>query len=208
MTDSLILTLVLFCGAVYLAKLWYDDYRAADCGNPNPRALPGATAASLKLVWIGAIGAVLLVAIETLGENSLDVSSQQSDIRAIALLTMLGAGILEEVIFRGYLVVQTRGRTWLIASIIGFSLLFSLLHYQYYIDLIQQDDGWVLQVEIGAKEGWSLLILFANSLWFYSLRFLRWNPTRSLLPCFVAHISSNLAVFLVKLVQGHVTGLW
>ena len=208
MTDSPILTLVLFAGAVYLAKLWYDDYRKADSGDPNPRPLPGATGASLKLIWIGIIGAILLVAVETAGEISLGVSAEQSDIRAIALLTMIGAGIIEEIIFRGYFVIQTRGRAWLLSSIIGFSILFALLHYQYYINLTQHEETWTLTIDIGAKEGWSLFILFINSVWFYSLRFLKWNPTRSLLPCFLAHIASNAAVFIVKLAQGHVTGLW
>jgi len=208
MTDSPILTLVLFAGAAYLAKLWYDDYRKADSGQPHPRALPGATSASLKLVWIGVVGAIVLVAIETIGENSLGVSHEQSDIKAIALLTMVGAGIIEEIIFRGYLVVQSRGRSWLLASIIGFSLLFALLHYQYYITLSHNEDNLVLEINIGAKESWSLFILFINSLWFYSLRFLKWNPARSLLPCFAAHIASNVAVFFIKLGQGHVTGLW
>ena len=208
MTDSPLLIIVLFAAAVYLAKIWYDDYRAADSGKPNPKALPGATNASLKLVWIGIAGAIALVAIETVGEISLGVSDEQSDIKAIALLSLIGAGILEEVIFRGYLVIQSKGRAWLVASIVGFSLIFALLHYQYYMDLSKEGDDWILQIEIGAKEGWTLLILFVNALWFYSLRFLKWNPTRSLLPCFVAHIASNICVFVVKLAQGHVVGLW
>lgn len=208
MTESPLLILVLFAGAAYLAKLWYDDYRATNSGNPNPRALPGATSASLKLIWIGVFGAIILVGIETVGEISLGVSEDQTDIPAILLLSMIGAGILEEIIFRGYLAIQSKGRNLLILSVIGFSLLFALLHYQYYIDYSNEGDYATLTIKLGLKESWSLMILFVNSLWFYSLRFLKWNPNRSLMPCFSAHIASNIAVFVVKLAQGHVVGLW
>ena len=81
-------------------------------------------------------------------------------------------------------------------------------HYQYYTD-IPEDGTWRdLTFMIDAKSLWTLLLLFLNSLWFYWMRFSKWNPNRSLLPCFVAHIASNLGVFFVKLVQGHVTGLY
>jgi hypothetical protein len=53
-----------------------------------------------------------------------------------------------------------------------------------------------------------LLLLFLNSIWFYTLRFCKWNPRHSLLPCFAAHIASNVMVFVVKLAQGHVTSLY
>ena len=205
MTESPILTIIVFAAALYLLRLWYADYRSSGSGEPNPGALPGATPASPGIVWIGVAGALGLVAIETLGEIFLGISEEQSDIKAIALFSLIAAGIIEEVIFRGYLVVQKHGRGWLIVSVIGFSLLFTLLHYQYYTDFDGSGDGII---HIGTKEGWTLLLLFLNAIWFYSLRLCKWNPQKSLLPCFAAHISSNLAVFVVKLVQGHVTGLW
>lgn len=208
MTDSPLLTLLLFAGAVYLAKIWYDDVKAAKAGNPNPKALPGASTASMALILVGVLGAVILVGVETAGEIALGVSEEQSDIAAIFLLAMLGAGILEEVLFRGYLVVQSKGHTIRTLSIIGFSLLFALLHYQYYIDTATTDENTTITISLTAKSGWSLLILVLNSLWFYTLRFVRWNTTHSLLPCFAAHMASNAAVFVVKLAQGHVTSLW
>jgi membrane protease YdiL (CAAX protease family) len=208
MSDSPVLILVVFAGALYLAKLWRDDYLSGRAGEPNPRALPGATPVSMAAVWIGIAGAILLVLLETGGEIALGVSGEQTDIAGIFLLAMIGAGILEEVIFRGYLVVQSRGRTIFFLSIIGFSLLFTLLHFQYYAELEETATGYDLTLHPDAKAGWSLLLLFLNSIWFYTLRFFKWNPHHSLLPCFAAHIASNVAVFAVKLVQGHVTSLY
>jgi membrane protease YdiL (CAAX protease family) len=208
MSESPILIIAVFAGALYLFKLWRDDMLAAAAGKPNPKALPGAVAAGPIALAIGAAGALVLVLVETAGEMALGVSAEQTDITGLFLLAMIGAGVLEEVIFRGYLVVQGKGRRMLVGSIIGFSLLFALLHYQYYIE-IPDEGGWLdFQVSFNAKAAWSLLLLFVNSLWFYYMRFSKWNPGHSLLPCFAAHVSSNLGVFIVKLMQGHVTGLY
>jgi membrane protease YdiL (CAAX protease family) len=208
MSESPLLTLVLFAGAVYLFKLWLDDFRAWKAGTPNEKAFPGATSASMAAIWIGVTGALLLVLVETGGEIALGVSDQQSDITAFFLLAMIGAGVLEEILFRGYLVVTNKGRQILILSIVGFSLLFALAHYQYYTE-IPEDGGWAdFAFVVDPKSAWSLLLLFLNSLWFYTVRFFKWNPAHSLLPCFAAHIASNLGVFVVKAVQGHVTGLF
>ena len=208
MSDSPLLILVAFAAALYLLKLWIDDVRAARAGSPNPKALPGASLAPSLALWIGALGAAFLVVLETAGELALGVSAEQSDITVIFLFAMIGAGILEEVVFRGFLVVQNRGRALLILSIIGFSLLFALLHFQYYTE-IPEDGTWRdVELVITTKSGWSLLLLFLNSIWFYAVRFGPWNPSRSLLPCFVAHVTSNVGVFVVKLFQGHVTGLY
>lgn len=208
MSESPLMTIILFAGALYLFKLWLDDYKAWKGGNPNEKAFPGATSVGMTAIWIGVSGAILLVLIETGGEIALGVSEQQSDITAFFLLAMIGAGVLEEIIFRGYLVVTNKGRQILVLSIVGFSLLFALAHYQYYTE-IPEDGGWAdLQFILDPKSLWSLLLLFLNSLWFYTVRFFKWNPTHSLLPCFAAHIASNIGVFLVKAIQGHVTGLF
>jgi hypothetical protein len=55
---------------------------------------------------------------------------------------------------------------------------------------------------------WSTLILVVNSLFWFWLRFHPMNTKRSLLPCIVGHVASNVAVFVVKLFQGHVVGIW
>lgn len=208
MADSPLIILILFAGAVYLFKLWRDDFLAWKKGEPNEKGLPGATSAPPIALWIGAIGALVLVGIETAGELALGVSAEQTDITVIFLLAMIGAGVLEEVLFRGYLVVQNKGRNILILSVVGFSLLFALAHYQYYTEIPEEGSWRDLSFVIDPKSLWSLLLLFLNSLWFYWMRFSKWNPHHSLLPCFVAHIASNLGVFAVKLIQGHVSGLY
>jgi membrane protease YdiL (CAAX protease family) len=208
MSDSPILILVVFAGALYLLKLWRDDLLAERSGQPNPKALPGAKPVPVSALWIGGIGALLLVILETAGELALGVSAEQTDITAIFLFAMVGAGVLEEVLFRGFLVIDKKGHKLLISSIIGFSLLFALLHFQYYTEIPEEAAWWEFRFAIDTKAGWSLLLLFLNSLWFYTVRFFKWNPQHSLLPCFVAHVASNLGVFLVKLMQGHVAGLY
>lgn len=209
MSDSPLLILLVFAGALYLAKLWRDDLLALKAGNPNPRALPGATPVPLMPVMVAAIGAIVLVLVETGGELALGVSAEQTDISVVFLFAMVGAGILEEVIFRGYLVVTRKGTAILVGSIVAFSLLFALLHFQYYASMEETESGKkLLTLKIDAKSGWSLLLLFLNSIWFYTVRFFKWNPQQSLLPCFAAHIASNVGVFVVKLAQGHVTSLY
>ena len=51
-------------------------------------------------------------------------------------------------------------------------------------------------------------MIFAASLWFYTVRFFGLNPQRSLLPCVAAHAAKNLGVFTIKYVQGFVGGWW
>ena len=195
--------------AGYVLKLWLEDYRTGLAGKPHPKALPGATPAGWGLALIGIIGALLLVAAETAGEYALGVSAEQTNITWLFLAGMVAAGFIEEVVFRGFFVVDKKGRAALLGSIVGFSLLFALLHYQYYLEWPEEDSGWLeFTVVLNAKSFWTLLILVFNSLWFYYLRFMPRNRQRSLLPCFAAHVSSNLGVFIIKLAQGHVTALY
>ncbi len=194
--------------AGYIFKIWLGDYRASRAGRPHPKALPGAAPAGWGAAVIGIVGALLLVAAETAGEYALGVSGEQSGVTWLFLLGMTAAGFIEEVVFRGFLVADKKGRAALWGSITGFSLIFALLHYQYYLEWPREDSGWIeFNVILNAKSLWTLLILFLNSLWFYFLRFMPANRERSLVPCFAAHIASNLGVFIVKLAQGHVTAL-
>ena len=189
--------------ALYVGKLWLNDYRAHCSGEDPQKILPGAVPAPLTAVLIAVLGALCLVIIETLGENLLAISEEQSDTTVFFLPVMLAAGIIEEIIFRGYLVIPNRGRIVLVAGIVLGSLAFTALHTQYWISWSGPDAGW-FAIEISLKSAWTLNLLFANSLWFYFVRFTHSNPGHSLLPCFAAHIFSNAAVFLVKLIQGHV----
>ena len=111
--------------------------------------------------------------------------------------------MIEEVIFRGYLVIEHRGRAALWGGVVGASLLFALLHPSLW-DL----NGSGLSLHAGAKAWFSSTALLATSLWLYTARFFGLNPQRSLLPCFVAHGTKNVGVIVIKYVQGFVGGWW
>ena len=198
------LTVVIICGlALYLANIWGGDYRRASKGVSSEKALPGATPVGRSVIILAIIGALVILVVETAGEYALGVSGSQSNITWLFLPAMIAAGFIEELIFRGYLVVTKRGRRALVASIIGFSLLFALGHVQYWIEWKGPDKGY-FEIILSAKSAWTLLILFVNSLWFYTVRFFPLNKKHSLLPCVAAHIASNIGVFAIKLAQGHV----
>lgn len=199
-----LLLLALTLGGVYLARLWRDDVRAAAQGRPHANPLPGATPAPPRAVLIAVIGAVAIVALETAGEFALDVAAEQSRITWLfALYTIVGAPVIEELIFRGWIVVEHRGRRVMWAAAVGASLVFAVLHPF----LWRWDEGgfeWTL-----GRKGWfSTTVVFATSLWFYAARLAKWNPTRSLLPCFAAHATKNVGVVAVKAATGFVSGLW
>ena len=171
------------------------------------RAFPGTAPASAFLIIVAITGALVILAIETIGEYRLGTSATQSDIAGSFLLVMVAAGFLEELIFRGYLVIENRGRFILWSGILVVSAIFTLGHAQYWLLWGESSPTGDLSLNFTTGSHWTLMILFANSLWFYAVRFNRFNPARSLLPCFAAHISSNIGVFAIKLFQGHVVGI-
>lgn len=185
--------------AGYVLYLFIHDYRARLAGAEATGRLPGSTPGTPLAIWIGLTGAALITLLESWGELALGVADEQSTISAFFLLGMIAAGIVEEVIFRGYLVVTGRGKVALVVSIAAFSLLFALLHPH----LWSWDDG-AFSLNLTTKAWFTTGVLFVNSLFFYFMRFAPFNPNRSLVPCFVAHITSNLVVFGVKSVQGFV----
>ena len=200
------LSIVLVCAiALYIGKRWLHDLRA---GNSGIQALPGASPASPRLILAAIGGAFVILVLETAGEYILETSESQSDISWLFLAVMIAAGFLEELIFRGYLVIENRGRTLFLIGVIGVSALFALGHVQYWLQWGDSSETGELAHNITTGSAWTLLILFANSIWFYTVRFNRFNSTRSLLPCMAAHISSNIGVFAIKLVQGHVVGVF
>jgi uncharacterized protein len=187
----------------YLVKLWWNDYGAARRGAPNPRGFPGAVPAPGSVIALAVAGALLLLALETGGEHALGLTARQSRMTGLFALYSLAAAFLEELIFRGYLVVEHRGRAALVAGMVGASLVFALLHPF----LWTWRDG-ALALHPGAKEWFSTAMIFTGSLWFYAMRFLPSNPARSLVPCIAAHAAKNLGVFAVKYAQGFVDGWW
>jgi len=198
--DSPILGLALLAAAIWVSKIWREDYLLHQSGKPHPGALPGATSCPPKALWIAVIGGFVLILLETLLEWTFGYHTQQTVITAWFLAPMLAAAILEEVIFRGYLSIQKHGKTILITSSVGFSALFAIAHPHLWT---WEDHSLTLHLESG-KAWFSTAALFAKSLGFYYLRLAPFNPQHSLLPCFVAHLAVNIATFAIKAQQGYV----
>ena len=191
--------ILLYVGvAVYVGKMYWVDYKAAQSGEPNGGAMPGAVAAPLGAFIIGTIGALVLLGAETGGEIALGVVDEQSEMVWFFVFAIVAAGVVEEVIFRGFLVIDKKGKAILVISCVGFSLIFAIIHAH----LWSTEDGF--EWTFTSKAFLSTGILFANSLWFYAVRFGPWNPKHSLFPCMLAHAASNLGVFFVKWAQGYV----
>ncbi|MEM9025859.1 MAG: CPBP family intramembrane glutamic endopeptidase [Verrucomicrobiota bacterium] len=214
MLDKLIEYLAPALIAGFLFKLWFDDYRARGSENAPAKPIPGASPTNMKAIWIGVVGALLILALETGGEIVLGISDEQKSITFFFLLPILAAAITEEVIFRGFLLVTNRGRAALVASIFGFSLIFAILHdFLWTLEMPEDVAGWkiwegsfVLNLDI--KGFFSTFLVLLNSLWFYFIRIMPANKEQSLIPCFVAHGVSNLGVFLIKWAQGFVVGIF
>jgi len=201
--DNPLLLAGLIAAAGYLLRLWWADLAAARRGAPNAHAFPGATPAGGRVIALAVTGALLLLAVETGGEHALGLTAQQSRMTGLFALYTLAAAFLEELIFRGYIVVENRGRAALLAGIVGASLVFALLHPF----LWEWRDGGLV-FHPGPKGWFSTAMILAGSLWFYAVRFLPANRTRSLLPCIAAHAAKNLGVFAIKYAQGFVDGWW
>ncbi|MEQ1731754.1 MAG: CPBP family intramembrane glutamic endopeptidase, partial [Vicinamibacterales bacterium] len=131
------------------------------------------------------------------------LTAKQSRMTVLFGLYTLVAAFGEELVFRGYLVVENRGRTTLVAGVIGASLGFALLH-----PFLWNWEGSRLSFHGDAKAWFSTAAVLAGSLWFYAVRFLPMNQARSLLPCVVAHLTKNLGVFAIKYAEGFVSGWW
>jgi|TARA_B110000037_G_scaffold216437_1_gene275581 membrane protease YdiL (CAAX protease family) len=201
MNESPFMVLLYVGVAAYVGYMYWGDYQSNQASEqPDPRGMPGATSASWGLYGIGVIGALLILAAETGGEIALGIASEQSEMVWYFVFAILGAGIVEEVIFRGYLVVDSKGRAALIGSCVGFSLIFAIIHGHFWSNEEGQAFAWTFTTKAFFTTG----ILLANSLWFYALRFGPWNKNRSLFPCMLAHAASNFGVFAVKWAQGFV----
>ena len=209
MNDDPLFQVLMLGAGIFVLKLWMDDRRAAANGQPNPKALPGATPAKMSAMVIAIIGALVLLAAETWGEIKLGVDDEQSKMTALFALCTLTAAIVEEIIFRGYLVIEKRGRAVLWAGIVAASVVFAALHQHVW----KWEGGWPWAdgtfLWSNTAKGWfSTAAIFVGSLWFYTVRFAGFNPTHSLLPCFAAHAAKNLGVIAVKAAQGHLVGWW
>lgn len=215
MLDDPVLNILVFLLSLYLLRMYLQDVRSWKEGKPHPKALPGATTANRTIILIGIVGALIILGIEVAGEVVLGVYEEQSTLAWISLFALLSAAIIEEIIFRGFLVVDKKGPLVLIASMVVFAGVFAILHPHLwttveegetpdlslpYLDIVFHFDS--------AKAWFTTTILFVNGLFWYSLRFLPMNPNRSLLPCMISHAVSNVGVFVVKLATGHVSGIF
>ena len=203
MNHPLVLLLMTAAG-LYVGRLWLADRRAARAGAPQPGALPGATDASARAIGIAVTGALMILAVETWGETALGLAAQQSHLTWLfALYSVAAAPIIEELIFRGWLVVTTRGRAVMWAAAIGASVIFAALH-----PFLWRWDDTGFAFTFSAKGWFSTGAVFATSLWLYAARLAAWNPSRSLLPCFAAHAAKNIGVVAIKAAAGFMAGLW
>lgn len=202
-SDQPLLLLLMLAGGGWLGWTWWEDVRSARQGRPNPRAFPGATPVGRPVIVLAVAGTLALLAAETSGEHALGLTAEQSHMTVLFGFYTLAAAFIEELVFRGYLVLEHRGRGLLVTGIVGASLVFALLHPF----LWEWRDG-ALHLRFTAKAGFSTGAIFAGSLWFYALRFMPLNPTRSLAPCIAAHATKNLGVFAIKYAQGFVSGWW
>lgn len=186
-----------------VARWWWGDFRAAANGRPDPRAFPGAAPANARAMSFAVAGAVGLLVLETAGEHALGLTAAQSRMTVLFALYTLVAAFGEELVFRGYLVVERRGRPALVASVVLASMAFALLH-----PFLWKWEQGSLRMQQDQKAWFSTLFVFLGSLWFYAVRFMPMNPTRSLLPCFAAHLAKNLGVIGIKFAQGFLAGWW
>ena len=205
MNDNPLLILVTAAAGLYMAWLWLGDFRDASAGQPNPRALPGAVPAPALACIVASIGALVITGAETWGEIRLGLSEQQSKMTVLFAGYTLVAAFIEELIFRGFVVIEGRGVALRWAGVLVASVLFAALHPF----LWEWDKEHPFHLTLTAKGWFSTGAVFASSLWFYAMRFaVRLNPQASLLPCFAAHASKNVAVFAIKAAQGFVVGWW
>lgn len=194
-----LLILVMTGVGFYVAKLWRDDLR-----NPHAGGLPGATPATPRAIWIAIAGALVILALETTGEKALGIAGEQSKMTWLfALYSLTAAPVVEELIFRGYLVIVGKGKAALWGGILLASLLFATLH-----PFLWKWDDAGFALTLGTKGWFSAVVVFVTSLWLYAARFGSWNPSHSLLPCVVAHAAKNVGVVVIKASTGYMGGLW
>jgi len=203
MNHPLLLLLMTAIG-LYLGKLWRDDRRTARDGAGHPGALPGATEAPRRAVLLAVAGALVILVLETVGERVLGLAAQQSRMTWLfALYSVTGAPIIEEIIFRGWIVLDGRRRMIAWAGAAGASAVFAILH-----PFLWRWDDAGFELTLTPKGWFSTTAVLATSLWLYAARLAAWNPQGSLLPCFAAHAARNAGVVAVKTIEGFMGGVW
>ena len=207
--DDPISILLALAVAGYFFRTWLQDFSTKE----TEGALPGAKPVGLTAVMVAIAGALVILGAEVCGEYALGVVQEQTDMTILLGIYTLAAAFSEELIFRGFLFYDKGSKGQLVGSIIITSAIFALIHpYIWHYEMSDQDAWWQihrwLSLDLTTKALLSTGIVFLNSLWFYYVRFFQLNPLQSLIPCIAAHFASNLGVFLIKALQGKVSGLY
>ena len=168
---------------------WLSEYRHRQRTQGPESFWPGTAGAPWQASLLVAAVMLLLTIAETAVEHRYGVTALQTVISPSFLLAMLGAAIIEEAVFRGFVAPTHFGGGKLLAVILVGSVVFSLIH------------GFDFQHVQGRI---SLIFAFLTSVWLYLARFNPLNPERSLIPCFAGHVVRNLAVFGIKWAQGFI----
>jgi membrane protease YdiL (CAAX protease family) len=175
---------------LFVLVAWARERRKRRLSGEPEKFWPGTTYAPMAAYYAAAAGAILITIAEAAVEKRAGLTSMQAEIQAAILFQLLGAAVIEEALFRGFVAPgELVGRKLLALIIIG-SLVFALIH----------------NFHLSTAEGKvNATFAFITSLWLYVVRFNPLNPDRSLLPCFMAHTVRNLAVFGIKASQGFIT---
>ena len=175
---------------LFVLVAWARKRRKRRLTGEPEKFWPGTTYAPAAAYYAAAAGAILITIAEAAVEKRAGLTDQQSVLPAVFVFQLLGASVVEEALFRGFVAPgELMGRKLLTLMIIG-SLVFALIH----------------NFDLSTAEGKvNATFAFITSLWLYVVRFNPLNPDRSLLPCFMAHTVRNLAVFGIKAAQGFIT---
>ena len=151
------LIILIYCAiAIYIANIYRADIKAFVAGEPNVKALPGAKPTNGLLIFASVLGALVLLGNAVVGEYALGIVEAQSEMVWFFVFASISAGVIEEVVFRGYLVVQNRGRNALVLSCLGFSLVFALVHG--YLWSMEDGFAWNFTVQGIFNTSFTLLV--------------------------------------------------
>ena len=206
--DDALYSIGMFAASAWLFKMWLgdlSDFRKTGVGRRGefPRARP----ASKWLAWLGVFVGLWILAGITIAEIATGEVGAQTKVSCLALLSWVGAAFIEELIFRGYLVIDHHGEFVLWLGVLFFSFIFTVFH-PFFWDYTIPDGGSVFDASFTfnftAKALRDSANVFGSSVVFYALRFCPQNKMRSLIPCIAAHLTYNVGVFCVKAFQGFV----
>jgi membrane protease YdiL (CAAX protease family) len=181
---------LLYCAlGLFVLLAWLRERRKRRREGGPERFWPGTTDAPAAAYYMAAAGAILITVAEAAVEKRAGLTELQSVIPAVFIFQLLGASVVEEALFRGFVAPSELVGPKLLALVVIGSVVFSLIH----------------NFDLGTTEGQvNAAFAFVTSVWLYVMRFNPLNPDRSLLPCLVGHAARNLAVFGIKWAQGYV----